>query len=80
MQRLQEAIQVNCVSTCQNQTWLKMAEDILKNNKVNKYVFAENVRDLLRTGRGKNRNLLITGPTNCGKTFILHPLTKIFDT
>ena len=43
-------------------------------------MFAENVHDLLRNGRGKNRNLLITGPTNCGKTFILHPLTKIFNT
>ena len=29
-------------------------------------------------GRGKNRNLIITGPVNCEKTFLLKPLNLIF--
>lgn len=33
----------------------------------------------MEKGRGKNRNILITGPANCGKTFLLNPLTKNFD-
>ena len=29
-------------------------------------------------GRGKNRNLLLTGSTNCGKSFLLNPLKVIY--
>ena len=57
-----------------------MALEILRNNDVNKFIFSDNVRELLREGRGKNRNLIITDPFNCGKTFILKPLNTIFDT
>ena len=38
------------------------------------------VKDLLLHGRGKNRNLLLTGPTNCGKSFLLNPLKVIYQT
>ena len=31
-------------------------------------------------GRGKGRNLYITGPANCDKTFILDPLRVIYKT
>ena len=57
-----------------------MALEILRNNDVNKFVFADNVRELLREERGKNCNLIITGRSNCRKTFILNPLNTIFDT
>ena len=33
-----------------------------------------------RSSTNKNRNLIITGPSNCEKTFILDPLNTIFDT
>ena len=36
--------------------------------------------DLLTKGRGKHRNIMIVGPANCGKTFILKPLTVLFKT
>ena len=36
--------------------------------------------NLLTKGRGKYRNIMIIGPANCGKTFILNPITKIFTT
>ena len=34
---------------------------------------------LLELGRGKNRNILLVGPANCEKTFLLSPLTEIYD-
>jgi hypothetical protein len=35
---------------------------------------------LLTKGRGKYRNILIKGPANCGKTFLLNPLNSIYRT
>ena len=57
-----------------------MVKEILRNNKINAYVFAEAIRTLLELGRGKNRNILLVGPANCGKTFLLNPFTEIYDT
>ena len=44
--------------------------------------FAAAMRELLTKGRGKFRNILIVGvgPANCGKTFLLSPLQKLFNT
>ena len=57
-----------------------MALETLRSNVVNKFEFADNVREFLRKGRGENCNLIITGPSNCGNTFILNPLNTIFHT
>ena len=59
--------------------WLNCAMEVLRNNKVHPFIFAAALRDLLINGRGKFRNLLIIGPTNCGKTFMLKPLEFIYD-
>ena len=80
IEHLQSSIEKPCVEECKDKTWLKMALEILKNNDVNKYVFADHVRELLKKGRGKGLNLMITGPSGCGKTFIINPLKDIFDT
>ena len=37
------------------------------------------IKDLPIQGRVKNKNLIITGPANCVKTFILKPLKLIFN-
>ena len=58
--------------------WRACAEDILAKNEISLHVFAKSVLTLLEKGRGKYRNIVIIGPANCGKTFILSPLTKIF--
>ena len=34
--------------------------------------------ELLEKGRGKHRNIMLVGNTNCGKTFLLKPLTKLY--
>jgi len=36
--------------------------------------------DLSMEGSGRYRNIMITGNANCGKTFLLNPLTLIFNT
>ena len=43
-----------------------------------KTVFSTAIISALEHGHGKGRNILIVGPANCGKTFILKPLQKIF--
>ena len=58
----------------------QMAKEILRNNKINAYVFLETIRTLLQLGRQKNCNILLVVPVNCGKRFLLSPLTEIYDT
>ena len=59
--------------------WLVCAREVLRNNNINAYVYANAVFELLTHGRGKFRNLMIVGPANCAKTFLLSPLQKIFN-
>ena len=60
--------------------WLQCAKEVLINNKVHLILFANSVRELLVLGRGKYRNVIVVGPTNCGKTFLLKPLELVFKT
>ena len=57
-----------------------MSREFLKQSCINPYVSDEAVRNILRQGQGKNRNLLLTGPANHGKNYILNPLTKVYET
>lgn len=76
---LRDAQVEECVPGC-NGLWFYCASEILEKNGIDKGSFAKAVLELLEKGRGKYRNLLIVGPANTGKTFILNPLTKIFRT
>ena len=58
--------------------WLVMATETLNKNNIDITVFASAIRLALEKGRGKKRNVIIVGPSNCGKTFLLSPLTKIY--
>ena len=71
------ALEEDCVNVndCDN-TWIQCAKEVLRNNKINAYVFAAAIRELLEKGRGKYRIVMIVGPADCGKTFILNPLTS----
>ena len=79
MQLLEEAREKECVEGCNGQ-WQICAAEILSNNCVSLQVFRDAVCDLLMKGRGKYRNIMITGNANCGKTFLLNPLTHIYNT
>ena len=76
MELFNEASKQDCRAGC-NGVWLQCAKQILENNGIDKRKFGQAVVDLLKKGRGKHRNLMIVGPANCGKTFILKPLTEL---
>ena len=47
-----------CVENCDGM-WFRCALDLLQQNKINKYLFAHSIRELLEKGRGKKRNLFL---------------------
>ncbi len=75
MDILNNALNADCVC---NGEWRECAEEILQLNHMDAGKFKNAFVDLLEKGRGKGRNILITGPANCGKTFILDPLRIIY--
>ena len=60
--------------------WLRCAKEVLRQNKIDSFDFSSALRQLLSKGRGKQRNVLIVGPPNCGKTFLLPLLEILYDT
>ena len=78
MQILRSFLQKPCVENC-NGLWLTTDLNTLENNGIERGLFATAVLRLLEEGRNKYNNLLIIGPTNFCKTFILLPLTLIFN-
>ena len=78
IQVISETLNSDCVETCREKYWLKCAKKILRNNKINQYFFASAMRNALIKGTQKN-NILIVGPTNRGKSFLLNPLELIFN-
>ena len=76
---LQKAKEGACSEACDG-AWLNCAKEVLQWNAIPQKTFAEAVKNLLENGRGKYRNLLLVGPANSAKTFVLKPLTIIFET
>jgi hypothetical protein len=74
---LRQSMEEECAPEC-DQQWLQQGLDILERNQINRQEFSTSMKTLLTEGRGKYRNVIITGPTNCGKSFILQPLTTIY--
>ena len=80
IQCIQDTLGGPCIPECgDDKTWYNLAIEVLRNNGINAYVFAAALRKLLRNGREKGVNILLTGPHDCAKTFLLRPLTKIFN-
>lgn len=77
MQLLREFCDVDCVVGCSGQ-WLECAKQTLERNNYETAVLTEDVRLLLQMGREIYRNIHITGSANCGKSFILNPLTIVY--
>ena len=77
MQLLREFCDVDCVVGCSGQ-WLECAKQTLERNNYETAVLTEDVRLLLQMGREIYRNILITSSANCGKSFILNPLTIVY--
>ena len=79
MQLIRDAAAGSCVDACDG-VWLRCAKEVLVNNKVHPILFAAAIRNLLTLGRGKYRNVMIVGVTNCAKTFLFKPLELVFNT
>ena len=74
---LGEALQNPCNEQCNGQ-WIDCAKQLLRWKDISQDTFTQAVRNLLEQGRGKFRNILIKGPANTGKTFILNPLNVVY--
>lgn len=66
-----------CSGPCDG-AWYDCAKEILDLNGIKLKEFAASLRKVMEEGRGKHKNILIVGPADCGKTFILKPLQIIF--
>ena len=66
-----------CVDGC-DMEWYEYARQVLQMNSINPFVYVDAMRDLLEHGGGKFCNVLLVGPANCGKTFLLNSLEIIF--
>ena len=76
---LEEAAQGECVSGCNGQ-WLTCACEVLEQNGICKDTFTNAIKELLERGHSKFRNVMICGPANSAKTFLLNPLTSVYRT
>lgn len=78
MERIHMSLKTECDVKCNGQ-WIECAKQVLQQNGIYPHVFATSLRTLLTLGRGKHRNIIIVGPANCAKTFLLSPIQKIYE-
>ena len=69
---IREAVRGEYVEGC-NQEWISCALEVLDRNHIHSVVYSEAVRNVLVKGRGKNCNIILVGPANCGKTLLFAP-------
>ena len=74
---LEEVRNGSCTDDCAER-WLLHAKNTLQLNGLDPNEFAAAIRNLIEKGRGKHRNIILVGNSNYGKTFLLKPLTKIY--
>ena len=79
MKMIVEKVILSTYVDCCDREWSIWSRDILQKNGIDPYVYAEATGNLLIHGRGKFRNLMITGPENCVKTFMLKSLEIIYN-
>ena len=79
LQLLYDSLHQECVPDCHGR-WVTCAKEVLSRNDISVSGFAQSVRTLLEKVRGKHRNIMLIGPTNCAKTFLLNPLNVIYNT
>ena len=76
---IEKASKEQCAENCDGQ-WFQSAYEVLSNNHIHPYVFADSLCSLIIKGNGKLQNILLIGPAGCGKTFMLKPLELVFKT
>lgn len=58
--------------------WRRLAEATLADNDIYASEFCGAVVDLLINGRSKGRNIFLVGKANCGKSFMVRPLERMY--
>ena len=66
-----------CTGDCAER-WYLQTKSTLQLNGLDPNEFAAAIRNLTEKGRDKHRNIILVGNSNCGKTFLWKPLTKIY--
>lgn len=75
---LRNAKSGDCVAGCEGK-WERMAHEIISLNPlVNGVVLRKAILDNIEMGRCKGANVFLVGPKDCGKSFLLLPLEKLF--
>ena len=64
-------------ANCQGE-WIRCIKKILQNNETTVFFFTCALRNAFLKCRQKNTSILIVGPTNCWKSFLLNQLELIF--
>ena len=77
-QILTDSMNSECDETCDGR-WLTKCLDTLDKNNIVQNDFSDALFNLINFGRSKYRNLMLIGPANCGKTFLIKPLQKIYN-
>ena len=77
IQMLRDAAATHC--TCPSPAlWHGLALQVLRRNNIPVDTYTQALLASLTLGRGKFRNIMLIGNTNCAKTFMLKPLTDIY--
>ena len=74
-EKIKSLISAECIENSGG-VWLTCAKQVLRQNYFN--VYAAAIHDAITTGRQKNNNIMLVGPTNCGKSFLLYLSEIIF--
>ena len=75
MEEIDRAAAKPCKAGC---SWFASALELLFLNGIDPVKFSSAIRTTLIKGRRKYNNILLIGPTNCGKTFLLKPLKQVY--
>lgn len=78
-QRVCENATRACVDECDGR-WLVVAKEVLEKNNIPVSEFSEALRNALKHGRAKGNNIMLIGPRDCGKSFLLEPIEDICST
>ena len=77
MDMIKKCSEESCIESCEGECY-RFVREILQHNRISIYVYADAVRDLLTRDCRKFRNIVIVGPGNCGKIFMLKTLEHIY--
>jgi hypothetical protein len=74
---LEEIIEKGACECSEPGLWERLARQVLRNNSIDG-VFQKAIYEALAHGRAKMMNIILVGPTNAAKTFLIKPLKSLY--